>query len=127
MQAIRPESNEGSVRVSKDPHFTFHAMVKIFGLPDSSASNLNARYYDPSYAKRLQADPTRYSDYPYTNNNLMFRKVANLDDPNPRNHRFVENNETEPFVVRAFPLIICACRITAGLVILHGQRFSEGR
>lgn len=103
LQAIRPESNE-SIRLPKDPNFTFHAMVKVFDEPDGGTNNLNARYYDPSYAKRLQANPTRYSAYPYINNDLKYRKAANLDDVLPRNHRFVENDATKPYVVRALSL-----------------------
>lgn len=102
LQAIRPESNEGASLLYKDPHFTFHAMVKLFDEPDGGTNNLNSKYYDPSYAKRLQANPTRYSDYPYVNSNLMWRKSANLDDPT--NHRFVENDATKPYVVRALRL-----------------------
>lgn len=125
-QAIRPASNEGSISVQKDPHFNFHAMVKVFDVPTPTPlptptptptttpspsptpnSNLTARYYDPSYAKRLEANPSRYPDYPYINNDLKFKLAVNLDDPNPRRHRYVDDDATKPYIVRALRRNLC--------------------
>jgi FG-GAP-like repeat len=103
-QAIRPESNEGSNRLLKDPHFTFHAMVKVFDSPNEGTNNLNAKLYDPSYAKRLKANSSRYPDYPYTNSDLRYRLSANLDNPTSRNDPWVHDDATKPYVVRALSL-----------------------
>jgi len=107
-QATRPESNEGAVRLGKNPHFTFHAMVKVIRDPDSLPNNnLEAKYYDPSYAKRLEANPARYGDYPYINNDLKFKKAANLTNPDPKKHKWVSDDETKAFVVRDWSLRSC--------------------
>ena len=108
-QAIRPESNEGSVIVPKDPDFTFHTMVKVWDDPDNTTTNLAARYYDPSYAKRLKAHPPTYpDDYPYVNSNLRFKKAFNLDNHDQHSKDPpVLNDDTKPYVVRALRQNLC--------------------
>ncbi len=103
-KAIRPKNDEGFV-LPENPHFTFHAMVKVFTEPDNQINNLAARYYDPSYAKRMWEDTKqRYSDHPYINDNLMFRKSIKPKPNNPSKGEFMDKAETKPFVVRAVSL-----------------------
>ena len=104
-QAIRPASNEGMFPLPKDPHFTFHAMVKIYDTPNTNPNNLLARYYDPSYGKRLAENMANYMDYPYINNDLQFRKAISFDGSTKG--KFVKNEATKPYVVRDFVLNSC--------------------
>jgi hypothetical protein len=81
----RPKSDEGGIVVEKDPHFTFHAMVKV-----------NDRYYDPSYGTDLLTQ----ADYPFTN--IVFQEIVDLANPN--NPQFKSGNNTLPFVVKALTM-----------------------
>ena len=96
-QAIRPKNEDMPFPLPKDPHFTFHAMVKL-----ATANYLSDKVYDPSYGKRLKDNQSSYPDYPYTNSDLKFKKVINLNGPGKA--KFKKKNETIPFVVRAWDL-----------------------
>lgn len=81
----RPRSNEGGVVVERDPHFVFHAVVKV-----------GQKYYDPSYG----ADLFGQQGYPFTEIALQ----ETVDLANPNNPRFRSGSGTAPFVVRALDL-----------------------
>ena len=82
----RPRSNEGtgSADVVKDPHFSFHAMVRTGG-----------KYYDPSYGNDL--NPLPPADYPF--NEILFQEIVDLT--NPSNPRYRTGSSASPFVVKA--------------------------
>lgn len=81
-QVSRPQKSSGGENVDLNPHFTFHAMVK-----------LNNQFYDPSYG----ADIINQPNYPFTE--ISFLEVANLT--NISSPRYERNNATIPFVVKA--------------------------
>jgi len=79
----RPESRERIV--PKNPHFAFHAMVK-----------LDNYYYDPSYGNALLTQ----NGYPYMA--VGFKEVVDLT--NPADPSFKQGGDTSNFVVKALNL-----------------------
>ena len=106
-QAERPASNEGIINLPKDPHFTFHAMVKMYKVPYNDASvNLAAKVFDPSYGEDLSSGSYQ-SVYPYVNGDLRFKRAADLRSDDAANHKMVEKDETKDLVVRSFFAAYC--------------------
>ncbi len=83
----RPQKNSGGESVVKDPHFSFHAMVK-----------LNGKFYDPSYGANLFNEVT----YPFSD----IRLVETVDFPtsNFNNVKWKHDNDTNDFVVKALTM-----------------------
>jgi hypothetical protein len=75
----RPEKNTGGESVLKDPHFTYHAMVK-----------LNNKYYDPSYGLDL-----------FNNTTYPFSDVDFLEAADYPKSPYQNPNKVKDFVVKA--------------------------
>jgi hypothetical protein len=85
-QTERPRKNSGGEDVEKNPHFTFHAVVK-----------LNGKYYDPSYGA---TSIFTSSEYPYTS--IKFKEAIDLT--NPSNPVIKTDSNANPFIVTSFNL-----------------------
>lgn len=87
LRAKRPKKNSGGESIEKDPHFTFHSMVR-----------LGTKYYDPSYGE----DIFGMQGYPFSDATLI--EILSFKDNNPSKPRFKKNEDTAPFVVKALTM-----------------------